>query len=146
MGRIEVTRGPEIASSRGQETAIEIGFRICDDVTRRVRLEWQLTSTSGDKVEGHSDELTVDADGCVLATAVFPPQELTAVFTLRDIARPEKALWEGTTYLSMAGFEPILVPSPGQPLGPPEPGGGRPARGPGQPRHGWQPGDPQAPR
>lgn len=146
MGVIEVIKGPQIAWSRDRQTGIEIGFRVCDEVTRRVRLDWELTSTSGDKLEGGSEELPLDSDSCVLSTAVVPPQELTAVFRLWDVARADRPLWEGTTYLSMAGFEPVLIPSPGQPLGPPEPGGGRPARGPAQPPHGWQPGDPGAPR
>jgi hypothetical protein len=116
MAEIEVIAGPRIAWQRDRQTGIEIGFRICDERTRQVQLEWELTSTSGDHQRGRGEPLSLDADSCVVATAVLPPQDLTAVFTLRDVARPGELLWQGTSYLTMAGFEPALVPSPGQPL------------------------------
>lgn len=146
MGAIEVIKGPRIAWNRDQQTGIEIGFRICDQVTRLVRLDWELTSTSGDHLRGQGEDLPLDADSCVVTTATVPPQDLTAVFTLWDVERPGEPLWRGTSYLTVAGFEPSLVPSPGQPLGPPEPGGGRPAHGPAQPRPGTLPGDHPLPR
>jgi hypothetical protein len=116
MTAIQVIHGPQIAWRRGEQTGIEIGFRLCGQETRRVRLDWRLTDTSGVTATGRSDPLPLGEDSCVHLTAVVPPEDLTVVWTLRDDDRPAEPLWQGTSYLSVAGYEATLIPSPGRRL------------------------------
>lgn len=119
MAEVEVIKGPQLKWEHGQETAIEVTFRLCEAKTRSVRFEWFATTTSGEHVSGVTDRLPLDRESCVAARAVVPAEDLTALLTLRDAEQPEAPpLWQGKTYISVAGYEPTLVPEPAEPLTP----------------------------